>query len=298
MIKNVGKVTKENVLDYIDLLHTEKENILKQNFDKAIKILEKEFEMNSNLFGKHENFDKFIINLFTNKYKQVNNDNYREKIIELILKDNKLIKNSKTFFYLFFRRFNLYPNEREDKDFLSFVNKNNKILNLINEKCVNNIILEEILLSVFDDFNLFYFNNLKHKNKEEKINYHYLINDLSFSYFTKSFEFINNNSKNKLGFFYSISYIKIYLYNFVEICYDKNKICNFKEITNYIYENNNIKFMKTIKLYILKVFRIIFMKSFQEFNDFNVRKYEINWKNEFVKIEKNNFQLDYIFLNN
>ena len=109
----------------------------------------------------------------------------------MILKDNQLIKNSKTFFYLFFRRFNLYPNDKVDKDFLSFaLNKNNKILNLITDKCVNNIILEELLLSVFDDFNLFYFNNLKHKNKEEKINYHYLINDLSFYYFTKSFEFI------------------------------------------------------------------------------------------------------------
>ena len=62
--------------------------------------------------GDYKNFSEIVIAVFSQKVMQVSDDEYRNQILKIILKNNNLIINSKLILWILFTRFKLdieYP---------------------------------------------------------------------------------------------------------------------------------------------------------------------------------------------
>ena len=297
LLKN-GKFNKENLLTINNFLNDEKRNINENNFDNAINILNKEYNYLNNLLKDSEQFPELIISIFSEKFKQVDNINYRKTIFQIVFKNIKLLKKSKILFIIFFTRFNLIPRiddeednennfndyDEDNEEFLSFTEEDDELLKLINNQKENKIILDEILFYIFEILiNKFFDENSDSIEKSIK---------------GKSFQFLQNNSEIKhLGDLYACAYIKCYFYYFVKYVKNSNQeVGNTVEINQFLCQKT-IPFRRVIKLYILKLFRILYTKSYQEFKILDWQLYQINWVNEFNFQEEVESNLDYIFLN-
>jgi len=211
--RNFNKINKHKFIDlknimqsYIDygLIKYENNNLLKTNMGNMFNELCINFEgnlnnqdiillLNSYLFNITELSIDFIsiiknINLLSNCYKDfidINNKTSSDIlfIYNIVNKFNNIIykhynnNNNYLFEGLFIKEFNKIINDIKDKDFL------NNIVNNIDEFITNNRFIKNIIKQYGEEFNKFYVEYIKLKNK------------ISIS-LIKSFHYLNINNKN------------------------------------------------------------------------------------------------------
>ena len=244
---------------------------------------------------------------------QISDDNFRKKILEIILKNNNLIINSKLIFWILFSKYNLnIPEEDEDdekipenekdndyyenytKQFMKFIDTKNKNLELLNNQ--KNIFLDEILISLFEIYINSYINELDNKQ---------LIKGLIIKYLEKSIKILTGEIKgnlNHLGILYAISFIRCYFYKLSNIIYSIAKndedLININNINKLLLMNNNISVRNVIKIYMLKCFYSK-MQNYNEFKNFEWDKSQIVWAKDFIENKENEpiSNLQNLFLN-
>ena len=101
LIEN-NKFNINNIKDYLILLNSENKEIKNKDFLSASKYLEEEYNFINYNLKEYKNFLDIVISLFSQKIMQVSDENYRQKILEIILKNNNLIINSKLIFRFYF----------------------------------------------------------------------------------------------------------------------------------------------------------------------------------------------------
>ena len=183
-------------------------------------------------------------------------------------------------------------NSREDciDAFLSISKENDNILNLLNNSN------DEILLYVFEIKINSYF-----ESKNNSINNQ--LSELSLEYFKLSVQFIEEhnlqiNNNNKLGFLYSIAYIKCYGLILSEAIYNeqKNQQVNIAPINEFLGNKKN-NFRNVLKIYLLKCINILYLSSYDKLQGLNFAVRQIDWINEFNLDDSKRSKLDYLFLN-
>ena len=186
----------------------------------------------------------------------------------------------------------------EDEKYKKFKNLIN-IINNINSPEFNEILLyflegqcqiyfQTILANYKNDFNL--------KCCEE------LLLDVSLEYLKKSIQYLyehKNNNENNLLKLYSIAYIKIYCYYYVEINFNKFDNINWDIINRTLddRDENNESIRKMRNLYIWRLYCKKF-ENFDQFESFNFENKKITIYKELLPIlqeEKN--KPKYIFKN-
>ena len=301
-----------------DYLNKEIEN-------KNIDIINEEFSFLTQKLSHLKDYPQLIGKLLNNKIKISKDEKYRMRLIKISLSNNLFITKVKNIFEILLKKYTICPlnknktniaqnkksneenngEEEEDEEeeeenefdkdgtgeiFLSHLeeDKNNLIIKYLNE--INNLCIDEILLSLFDGKFTLYFENKKPED---------LILNQSFDIFKKCVKYIENkkydNFKiNKLGFLYCISYIKYYCYNFAKIIYSEEyQNLNKNEILSFLRDSN---FKKVIKIYILKILNLIILKNYSKF--LNLVEEKQLFHNDFDFNEKFKCSLNYLFLQN
>jgi hypothetical protein len=225
---NINKFEIKEIDNYKQIINFQNENIKNENIHMAINSLQNEYDFLYKNLGENQKFPEIVISILSQKVMQVSNDEYRNKILELILKENNLIINSKLILWILFSRYNLdieFPNENEKEDedededeelinkddkyvnkFMSFTKVQNIHLDLLNSQ--NNIILDEILMYLFE-IKINSFLNDSHLTIDK------LIDGIIIKYLNKCIDVLNGKIKprlNNLAILYSISFIKSYFY--------------------------------------------------------------------------------------
>ena len=321
-----GYLLKENMETYLNFLKKENEFYLIPDYlginlrNKNENIINDEFTFLKNKLSNLKEYPDLIAKLLNNKIKISKNEEYRLKLLNILLSNNLFIIKSKNIFEILFKKFKLCPiiinkigvqniedEEKEEEEeeeyenngdgtgeiFLSQLeeNKDNLIIEFLNE--TNNLCLDEILLSLFDGkFTLFF---LKKQNKEKD----FILNQ-SFKIFKKCVNYIENkkyqiSNNNKLGFLYCISYIRYYSYLFAKIIFNEEyQKLNKREIYEFL--NTSSNFRKVIKIYILKELNLIILKNYKNFLDL-IEEKQIFF-NDFDFNESIPCSLNYLFIQN
>ena len=312
------------------LIENKKFKLLFNNFLLLIEIMGK-------ILGKESaEFADVFINLIINQFLTIKDIQYKIKVLNLIYPnpDSKikrqqnpiLLQRSLPLLILLFNdgseNYNkpdkiipIYNNKisREEKreKFLEFSKNENssqyKLLKIINRP---NKILDQIIIYYFEYLCELYFQNIKKINKDnEKNMFEELLGNTSLDYLDEALLFlddeISGNNKignktnylNKLGKLYSISYIKKYINNYIEI--NKNhfsEIYVWEDINNVLYRKDN-KLRRMVKYYILKIYSKQFNNE-KEFIEFNLerKKIPISAKYPGIKLEVVKHQYDFNFL--
>lgn len=209
---------------------------------------------------------------------------------ELALKEDETKKEQE-------QRINRLKMEKKTQLINNYMNFNNNIddiLFLIEEK--KNIIIDEFLFDHFDSIINYFFSYLEDNQK---------LFDISIEYFKKNISVLekifNNENTDGINYkhitiIYSITYIKNYLSNFVEILYDNERfqdIGSCARILNILNEKKD-KIRKMLKIYILKLFRAK-MDSFSDFKKYNFTD-KIDFFDDFEYTEEVTSIIDFAFL--
>ena len=150
---NKNKLNK----NYIDFNKEEIQNMINNN--------KKLYDFLNTKIRFHKNFSKLINNIFYGEYKRINEENYRKSILEIILNNQEIIKDSTEIFILIFNEILgnnsiEYINEGDDK-----INKFNIYFGIIEETLNNNLesnsILEQLLLKLFESYFCTFFETKK-----------------------------------------------------------------------------------------------------------------------------------------
>ena len=275
-LKLINKRTLDNLKQYIVFINNEIKYYKDSLIDDFGNELKNEFLFIKNIFEK--DYPNIIIDIFCDKYKQIPDKKYRQKLFEIILEDNSLLTKSKKLFSLLIKYYDeLIPkssydetneNEEEEEEndednkeneFLSFCeDDNDEILNVVNKK--ENIILDEIFLYLFETKINKYFNTIEENNKNiegEKNKYEEKLKSLSLKYLKKSINFIEEKDESKplyhLGLIYSIAYLKCYFYNYVDILVKHHaELGSAETIESFLFDQKK-PFRNVIKIYLLKL---------------------------------------------
>ena len=246
-------------------------------------------------------FDKLRYILFK-EIKKNNDINYRCKILEKLLEHNQMIKKSNDIFQIILKN---YLNK--DNFINNIDNINNKfngdenIINLIENKLNNNIILEETLLYLFEKNSLNYFKNILNNNKVNLEDEPLKILQDCIEFLEKYIININNKAngiKSKAKDFcklFCLGYLKTYCYTMFNN--DKPKCKDPKSIIK-IFNKENSNICKIIRIYIYKIlynnYKIDFLKEEKNIAKYGISK--LNKFNEFIKIKElsnNSYIIDY-----
>ena len=301
----------------------ERQRKLKDIFDDFFKFLLK-------TFGKqppNKNFDfyKILGFILLNEFVKINYDDFRELILEKILENNNLIKNSSQIIKIIFE--NVIDCEptvmiKNLKVIKSETSKNFKKLNH-----AKNEFLDEIIMNIFEAKISAYFElipNLDEEDMSDMFNTYYqdfkagnksqvgIIFDNSLDIFEETILFLdsytNSNYKNNmndnihLSLLYSIVYTKMYLSKLVYFIFDKfqesKSIQKIKQIINKI---KNPSFAKVIKIYIFKLFFNLMDNNYEEFQSYEFKEKGIDFYKELDQVSNKNkknaeVMLSYFFL--
>ena len=242
-----------------------------------------------------------------NEFIKIEYEDFRTKIIEIILENKELIPHStKILTYVI--------NDTLDHSIKGILNNldiihdsNSKIIKMLNNS--KKIFVDEILINIFETKINIYFDLIKYASDEELEKYYrklYLdkinkinnntgiILEQSFYAFKKYLDYLelaalgkkkkHNSHIIKL---YALTYVKIYLSKLVNFIMDKNnQLGDISEILEVIKGKNDNKFRRVIKIYIFKLF-FSYMKDYEEFLNFDFKKYHIDFVKEFDFDNKN-----------
>ena len=318
-LMKTGEKHKEYLKSYIVMLNEEKAKREENQIDELIKCLTGNYLFLKTYLEKIDGYSELIISIFFSKYLQINDTNYRYKIFEIILSDNKLIQNSAQLFSFIFSNLNFFPEipEPENKEeyinnFLFITGKNDdKTLLLIENQ--NNAMLYDIILYIFEIKCYQYFSYYLEEDTTIADKIYKITNDISFDYFKKSIEYLHSFIKDKskltfpkLTFLLAVAYVKIYLSFAVqfdvkrvkeeEIQNNNNNNLEIHQVIKGYSDKDTANFFKVIKLYVIKLYRQK-MSSYEELKEFKFKDHGVIWINDFSFEEaNNNLTFDFSFL--
>ena len=166
----------------------------------------------------------------------------------------------------------------------------------------NNPVLDEMLLYFFETSMSKYFSQFCETHGNDK---RQLLNGCSLEYLKLSIKYLEEMYKKEvndeitfphLGFLYAVSYIKIYLSNFIKINhFNKDEIGDTNTINEVIYNGYDNEFRKVLQIYILKILRSI-LNTYQELETYDWERFQIPWgrKHNLKDVSKSPF--DYFFM--
>ena len=328
---------EENIKNLIELLAKKNKlnninnDLSKKEIETLFNNIKELYEFLKSKIGFHKNFSKIINNMFYGEMKRIKDENYRKSIIEIILNNRDIIKDSTQCFIIIFNEIlgnNSIDSIKEGDD---KINKFNIYFELIekafNENMDNKLILEQMLLNLFESYFYVFFETIKDLEeedlKENYKNYYESIensrpNDtfimLDFSLKTLKNKLLNlekifykkklNNNDEDIKYYninklYSIAYIKIYLYKAIHFILLKRQEFIFfeDEVMGVIKGESLNDFRKIIKIYIMKIL-YNYLNNYQIFQEFHFRSYGLNFIDEFKDelTEKKQEILNYYFL--
>ena len=269
------------------------------NFERIYESIIKDKEVYQEDF---DYFDKVRYILFK-EIKKNNDIKYRCKILEKLLEHEQMVKKSNDIFQIILRN---YLNKDNFKLNINSINtqfnEDDKLINIIENKLKNNIILEETLLYLFEKNSLNYFKNILN-NSKVKVN----LDDEPFKILKDCIEFLehyimNINNPNKIKS-KAKDFCKLFCLGFIKtFCYtmfknDNPKIKDPKAIINFI-NNDKSNICKNISLYIYKIFYNNYKLDFIK-EEKNITKYGISKMNRFKEFIKsfetinNSFIIEY-----
>ena len=295
----------KNVINKIIILlrnnyeFTEKEEFenLKNNIKSFHRFLNENIEEKNLL-------NETIIRILTSQFKIIQNIRVRESIFEIVISDNDLIMNSFDIIEMIFRD-NVSSLENKIKNKTEeFKTLNNEIIQLTEKN--DNPILEEILLLYFEKIFLLYFENLKNENLSLEL---FDINAKNLEKYLDGGE-ENENIRKKIVLLYSISYVRLYIYQFITkitLNYKKKQIGenyeekDYSKIIDAINSNSGSSFREMLRLYMYKIIFNQHGRNFETFQSLNLHYiYQIN-ENLYSKFynehnKKQEFAFNYFFL--
>ena len=316
----------EVLLKIIQMLNEENKYLEDKEINKVSDKLKEEYNYLKELLYEKEDFPDLIITISLAKAKQSREKQFRKAILEIIFSENSFILKSKNVLILILSAYEFQPGDltieseelslKEDEtereqaqrinrlkaerknllinEYMSFNNDIDDILELIEEK--KNNVIDEFLFDHFDSIINEYFAYLDDDQ---------MLFEISIEYFKKNIsalEKIYNNENTEdlrykhITLLYSITYIKNYLANFVDILYDNIRFQNIgscARILNILNEKKDV-IRKILKIYILKLFRSK-MDSFSDFKKYNYTD-KIDFFEDFEYTEEITSIIDFAFM--
>ena len=281
-LNNVNKSTNENLLNILKLLCDHEKYIndnIKNNTnsENLCESIQKIYDFLDKNIGNNDYFTELILNICIDETKKIRNEKYRQKLTDVIIKNQKLISKSYKFISII-----LNGLIDIDADFIlenldNIQNNKNLYIDLICK--VNSDSLNEIILSIFEkEFNSYFdsipkldegilkrhFQNYSEYLKiHEKKNICCTLLDKSLEIFNQCLNFLEKIYKNKeeknndelICKLYCIAYVKMYLskciyYNYI----DYQNFIKFNEIIKIIEGKANNNFRKIVKIYVFKMY--------------------------------------------
>ena len=312
------------------LIEINKYNYINNNYKKE--EIKEIFDCINNLYkfllsniGFHKKFSKLINNIFIGEIKKIKDNNYRKSILEIILNNTNIAKDSIQVFIIIF--YDILGNNSVEsiKNSEKKITENNLCFEIINKglkKDSDNIkILEQVLLNLFESYFYVFFDTIKDLDKSELKEYYkeyyeskkngennitLTMVDFSLDTLKKQltileeiYKNINNNiTNNNIIKLYSIAYIKVYLYKTINFILTKTEKFFLKDdVINIINGEIINDFRNVIKIYILKILNSS-LNSYQELQNFHFKDYGFTFVEQFKEklLEKNNDLLNYYIL--
>ena len=319
---------KENVKEIIKYFNAETKYLQKgansikklgSEFDKFYLTLEK---MMGHLPPKKDfNFYKLLSAIMLDEFLKIQYSQFRENILNKILKKNDLIKFSSEIIKIIIENAGIECSPLTmEKNLENIKDENSTMFLTLNSG--NNAFLDEVIMNIFERKIIKYFElipELEEKEKHSLFKTFYeqnkngknktgIIFDKSFQIFQETINILDSisisNQKNKnkentnLLKLYSIVYVKIYL-NYLTT-FIINNFKEMKSIDGIMKCINNIKnkeFLKVIKIYILKLIFNLKNNDYEEFKSFEFKKNGISFFEEFESTKKTgDIMLTYFFL--
>ena len=322
-LNSVNKCTKENILNVLQLLSEQSKFI--NNLMKDIKDgedlcnIDKLYDFLIDKLGNTDSFAELMLNIFVDEVKKIKNIEYRKKLTEIILKNQKLIKNSYPFFYII-----ISGEISEEIDYIqdnlnNLENNFNYNIQLINE--ANNEVLNQIVLSIFENIFNIYFNSIPNLDDEtlsnmfntyynNKENLSFTLLDFSLNLFRNYLNYLedifNNNNKKEnikqnqlICSLYCIAFIKIYLYKAIYyLNYYNQQFIHSNRIIDAIKGNANNKFRNIIKIYVFKIFFYLNNRYYYNINNIDFLNKGITFYEDIKDLwdENKESMLNYYFI--
>ena len=311
-LNNVNKSNIDNILSILKILSAQNNftNIL-LNDDTKYEDLSKNIQtlydfLKANL-GETEDFPKLILNIFVNEIQKIENENYRQKLVEITLSNPNLISISYQFISLILKCvIDNSPSSISD-NIDKILNNKKSFLEPISDS--DNDALNEIILSTFENQLNLYFESIPQlSDKElEKIfpkyfesidngdnNQTLILFDKSLEVFKNCLNFLEKLYNNKIEKkneiinnelickLYCIAFVKIYLFKCIHFNhYNNQEFSGFDGIVEVIKGNAKNNFRKMIKIYVFKIFFYILKNNYYEFSNYHFPNHQITFFEEF-----------------
>ena len=323
--------SEQNIKHLIEILIDKKkvdiseQNLTKEEIKEIFDNIDKLYNFLNEKIGTHKSFSRIINEILYGEYASIKDDEFRKKILELILNNKSIIKDSHKIFYECFKNiimnnFQEFIKEEPYKD----MNNPNEYYELIektldkdNKYKATKIKLEQLLLNLFEGYFLVFFQEIpkrpdnilqmffseyyESKDDEELIMLGHSF--IMFTYLMSNLQnIIKNSEDNKeirypnITKLYSIAYIKIYLYKTICFIFSERKSLN-GDIKKIIEEVSNLNLRKVINIYILKLINS-FYNNYQGFLEFNNKSLNFDFLFDFFKglREEKKVILNYYFI--
>ena len=305
-----GIAKAENIKTIIQYFNNEtiylKNNAIKTLCSNLVDFYNTLVKMMAKLPKKKDfDFYKFLSIILLDEFNKIDILEFRETILNKILEENDLIKNSSQIIKI------IIENSGVDSEPDSMIENINSIkqeespmFKILNK--TKNAFLEEIIMDIFERKILKYYelipelDKLKlnqyfityfEQNKKEK-NKTGIIFDKTLDMFKEAVDIltsisnneINNENEDNMNLvkLYSIVYVKIYLYHLTDFIINNFKqMKDLNKIIDYINNISNRAFSKVIKIYILKLIFNFKDSNFEDFKKFDFKNHGIKFYEEF-----------------
>ena len=288
--------------------------MIKQKKSKLVSNLEKLYQFLVEKIKDNEKFGEIINAIFLNEFNKIIYDEYRQKIIEFILKDNNLIANSTEIMSIIINNTLNHSIEGIISNLDIIHDSKSKIIKMLNDS--KKIFLDEIIINIFETKINLYFDLIPYSS-EEKLEKYFkkfsldrindpenktgIILEQSFYAFRKYVEYLELAALGKkkkhnshLIKLYTLTYVKVYLSRLVYFIKEKYrdlgditgimKVIKCKEGDEGKKQNN---FRKVLKIYFFKLLNSL-CNNYEEFQNFDFIGHKIDFADELKIREKSN----------
>ena len=308
--ENIYEKIVDNLLKQSIFFYNEEYLNLYKTILNLIKIIDETFQ------NKNDQYINLLFFIFRKQYINIYNEEIKMKLLENFFTNKLLLKKSIIFLEYILKE--LKPvvlneskdrNKKEDVDLLvcNFMNLENKkilkyknIINICNS--IKSVEFNEVLLYFFERQCQSYFLTIlnKYNNKYSETCCEELILNLSLNYFEKAIQYLynyKNVNNNNILKFYAITYVKTYIYFYVEINYIYFDKCNFHEINKVFSDKDeNNKLIRNMRnIYFWRLYRKKF-DNIEQFINFDFHQKDIQILNELIdELRKEKEKDEYIF---
>ena len=327
----VNKSNRENLLKILQILSDQLKftNIILNDETKYQDLCQNIQNLNDFLYenlGDTDIFANLMLDICVDEIKKVRNDNYRKKLTDIVLGNPKMIAKSYPFMSIVLKGL-IDTSIDSILDNINKIKENNRLyLETINK--TNSDVLNEIILSIFENQFNSYFESIPNLTNDELIEYFekyfnyyrihnkynptFILFNTSLTLFNDCLNFlegiyhkeqekdkIENNKNELISILYCISYIKMYLYKCIHFIHFNNQdFIDFDQINKVIEGNAKNAFRKMIKIYVFKIFFHILNNNYHEFANYHYPNHGIKFFDEFKEKfnEKKEAMLSYYLL--